>query len=118
MKNYKKNRGLETAEQAAQRQFKERIAASNQRIATALSTLSAHDRGQAALRDFKRMAKGVAKGLDMQGMDALKVLFQEWQDGRRDFVDKIPSPPLKPICRHCGETSCDPDTCGAEPEEI
>lgn len=77
-------------------EFHQSIAGSDYRIAAALSTLREHNRGLNTLCEFKRMARGMASGLDSAGQAALKVLFEEWLSGRRTFLDSIPDVVLPP----------------------
>jgi hypothetical protein len=65
------------------------LALSNWRINNALTTLSAHQRGQDTLHDLRRFITGPASGLDLQGMKALQALIQEWSIGRRGFLDTL-----------------------------
>lgn len=72
---------------------------SNNRITKALQLLQSHNRGLNALADFKKLARGMASGLDSAGMDALVVLTQEFANGKRDFLQLISSVVLPPISR-------------------
>lgn len=70
--------------------FKAQIAKSNKRIEEALDTLAAHDRGQCALQDLRRLFTGPAKGLDSAGAKAVLALCEEFfLNARRDFVKPI-----------------------------
>lgn len=69
---------------------------SDNRIAKALQVLQSHNRGLNVLTDFKKLACGMANGLDSTGMDALVVLTQEFANGKRDFLQLISSVVLPP----------------------
>lgn len=71
---------------------------SDLKIAQAIKSLMEIERGRSALVDFKRLASGPAKGLDLAYMSELMVLVRAWAvGGRRDFLDGIPSPELKDL---------------------
>lgn len=72
------------------------IALSDKRIAAAVAVLSAHNRGQHVLAQFKRFAQGPAAALDAPGMVALVTLVTEFAQGRREFLDGLPSVVLPP----------------------
>ncbi len=90
------------------------IRLSDTRIFNALQVLGANNRGQNALAEFRRFAEGMASGLDLPGQKALKILFEEWLAGRRNFLQDI-SPvvlPPKPMVpnRFDGAPKC--SVCG------
>ena len=72
--------------------FNAQITASNLRIKSSLSTLSATERGREVLSAFRLFCESSgASGLDMSGQSALLALFREFTfGGRRDFLEEIP----------------------------
>jgi len=81
------------------KELKHSIAKSDKRIAAALAVLQSHNRGLNSLCDFKRLGKGMASGLDSQGLEALVTLLTEFTGGRRDFLDTIKDVVLPPHAR-------------------
>jgi len=72
------------------------IKISDKKIKESLEFLQSHNRGLNALADFKRLAKGEARGLDIVGMQCLVTLLIEFSKGRREFLEQIKDVVLPP----------------------
>lgn len=70
-------------------EFQTKIRESDKRLKAAIEILSSHERGRAALADFKKMMTGPASGLDGQSGRALLTLIQEYLAGRRDYLQNL-----------------------------
>lgn len=65
------------------------LQASDEMIASALNTLNRTERGQNALRQWRRLVDSAACGFDKDHWSALQILVAETAAGRRDYLDTI-----------------------------